>query len=381
MILKIEHYSICNMLNILLLSPTGTGGGIVHWTNIIQSYYEKIRPNDILIKCYYPIVIEKKKVNVGGFIKRISNSITVYSSFINSFKKEIKTNNYEIVHIATSASYGLIRDLLVLSICRWYRIKTVVHFHFGRIPDILKRKNWEYRLLHKVITIADSIIVMDRNSYLALDGNQYNNIHYVPNPLSDKVLSSIKGIGNVSRIPRTIMFAGQILKTKGVFELVDACKSLPDIKLKIYGRYENGIKEQLEILAGEDCKDWMEILGKRPWDEVLYGMMCCDIFVLPSYTEGFPNVIIEAMAAGCAIVATKVGAIPEMLEAEQGKHYGLLVKPRDTEQLKNAIDYMLSNDAFKDECRKNTSSRVSERYNMDKIWQQLTSIWQQCLTI
>ena len=105
-------------------------------------------------------------------------------------------------------------------------------------------------------------------------------------------------------------------------------------------------------------------------------MMCeCDVFVLPTYTEGFPNVILESMACGCAIVTTPVGAIPEMLGEEDGKSYGLMVEPRNVEQLRAAIEKMLSDEEFKAACRENAQQRVNERYNMSSVWQQMVGVW------
>ena len=109
-------------------------------------------------------------------------------------------------------------------------------------------------------------------------------------------------------------------------------------------------------------------------------MMCqCDVFVLPTYTEGFPNVILESMACGCAIVATPVGAIPEMLEEENNNHYGVMVEPRNVEQLKAGIEKMLSDVDFKNECRANVQQRVIERYNIDSVWRQMTGIWKETI--
>ena len=101
----------------------------------------------------------------------------------------------------------------------------------------------------------------------------------------------------------------------------------------------------------------------------------CDLFVLPTYTEGFPNVIIESMACGCAIVTTPVGAIPEMFEEENGNHYGILVAPKSIEELKNGIEKMLDNEMLKQECRLNVKQRVNDRYNIDAVWKQMLSIW------
>ena len=108
-------------------------------------------------------------------------------------------------------------------------------------------------------------------------------------------------------------------------------------------------------------------------------MLSCDIFVLPTYTEGFPNVILESMACGCAIVTTPVGAIPEMLEEENGKQYGILVSPQNVQELKEGIEKMLNNETLKQECRKNVQQRVNERYNIDTVWKQMSKIWEETI--
>ena len=104
-------------------------------------------------------------------------------------------------------------------------------------------------------------------------------------------------------------------------------------------------------------------------------MMSAGVFVLPTYTEGFPNVIIESMACGCPIVTTDVGAIPEMLDIEHGFSYGICVKPKDVEGLKNAVEKMLNDRDYALQCGKNAQLRVQEQYAMSVVWNQLTSIW------
>ena len=62
--------------------------------------------------------------------------------------------------------------------------------------------------------------------------------------------------------------------------------------------------------------------------------------------------MLESMACGCAIVATTVGAIPEMIGEENGRHYGLLVPPRDTEKLREAIGMLLDDNDLRESCRR-----------------------------
>ena len=103
-------------------------------------------------------------------------------------------------------------------------------------------------------------------------------------------------------------------------------------------------------------------------------MMICGIFVLPSYTEGFPNVILESMACGCAIIATTVGAIPELIGEEDGRQNGVLIPPRNADALKKALNQLLNDGKLKDTCRYNVRCKV-KKYNMESIWLNLVDVW------
>ena len=104
-------------------------------------------------------------------------------------------------------------------------------------------------------------------------------------------------------------------------------------------------------------------------------MMTCSVFVLPSHSEGFPNVILESMACGCPIVATPVGAIPEMLAIDREKPCGVCVPIKNVEALQNTIEWLLENPKKAAEMGKNAKERVYEQYTMPKVWEQLAGIW------
>ena len=107
-------------------------------------------------------------------------------------------------------------------------------------------------------------------------------------------------------------------------------------------------------------------------------MKSCAVFTLPSYSEGFPNVIIESMACGCPIVATSVGAIPQMLEDDENGKYGILIEPRNAKELHDAILSLIDNETMKNEMRGNVQTRVRERYNIQAVWNNMISIWESC---
>ena len=230
--------------------------------------------------------------------------------------------------------------------------------------------------MKKVLKLADKVIVLDKMSYDTLAAAGYKNIDKLPNPLSPRVSKIIEDNKSVAQVPRKILFVGHLYRTKGIFELVEACCEIPCISVTIVGQYEEIIKNELiKIADKKSSSNRISFTGNIKMEQVIMEMKSCDLFVLPTYTEGFPNVIIESMACGCAIVTTPVGAIPEMLEEENGKQYGILVAPQNTQALKDGIEAMLNDELLKTECRKNVVQRVNERYNIDAVWHQIIAIW------
>lgn len=362
--------------DVLFVAPfDGIPGGIMIWAEHIYNYYQTISQQDITL---HKLSIGRTyRVQTGQPVSRIINAIKDYITPIRNYTKILKHRICNVVHISSSASLSLLKDLVMVLIAHRYDVKTVVHFHFGRIPDLKNANNWEWKLLKKVISLSDSVIVMTETSYKVLAECGFKNVAMIPNPLAPKVVSYISNHSNYTRIPNTILFVGHVLKTKGIEELVDACGQFENIKLKIIGYATDDMKIALQrkALDGKRKDTWLELYGELPYNEVLEQMLKCDIFVLPTYTEGFPNVILESMACGCAIITTKVGAIPEILREDYRGKYGILIEPKNTKQLIAAINELLYNETIKQQCRQNVKVRVLEKYSMQIIWNKLSEIW------
>lgn len=363
-----------NRLKVLLCSPLDKGavGGISKWTKYIVDY-AKLNNDYIELTQFYP---KTSKQGRTTSVTRVINGIKSYIPLLTELNDILKRERYDVVHLCTSASISLVKDILSIKIAHKFGCKTVVHFHFGRIPQIFNSNNWEQKLLKKVVSMSDKVITMDCASYNTLVFHRNNNVCNVPNPLSPAITELIDANKDILRDRRKIVFAGHVVKTKGIFELIEACKSIDNIKLHIYGHITDKMRESVIQAAGDNSGKWLDIKGEQASDEVIKGMLSAGIFVLPSYTEGFPNVIIESMACGCPIVTTPVGAIPEILDIERGNKYGICVPVQNAEKLCEAIEYMLNNSKFAISCGKNAQNRVKELYTMNIVWDKLLRVWQ-----
>jgi len=366
-------------MRILLCTPyrqdkSVVSGGINIWGKNVLSYYSQ-HNEAVYVE---PISYDRRydvKENTS-FLSRFIYGFRDYSTSIKETKEKIKSNTYNVLHLCSSAQLSLIKDYYILKYARKKGLKTVLHLHFGRIPELFENNNWETFLLKKVAQIANMIVVMDANSYSVLKENGFN-VSYLPNPISPVILDQICSMrGSVSRIVSKVLYVGHVIPSKGVYELVKACGNISDIELHLIGTIDEDVRNELnKITKLNEASDYLKIRGAMPHEQVVQEMLSAGVFVLPSYTEGFPNVILEAMACGCPIVATDVGAIPEMLDIENGNNNGICVKPKDVEGLRGAIQKMLEDHTYAVQCGQNAQRRVNMLYSMPQIWTQLVNVW------
>lgn len=363
-------------MKVLLVSPYSEHlvGGIITWTKYIINYHRE-HDGDVEL-CLLNNENAEQIMGGANLFARLVAGMRNYLPVVRNFKKKVGEERFDVAHICSSASFGLIRDLLVAREARKKGIKTAVHMHFGRIPQILRTKGWERALLIRLLKRIDCAIVMDMASQKALLESGFNNVCYLPNPLSTDVQQLIDKQGNLEREPRKIVFAGHVGEAKGVFELVEACRDIQGVKLELLGKITTeDTKEQLLSLAGGDADQWLSIPGNKPFEEVIKEMLTCNVFALPSYTEGFPNVILESMACGCPIIATPVGAIPEMLDFNGENPCGICVPIKNVDELREAIGYLISDSNKAKYYGENARQRVNEMYVMPKVWGKLLGIW------
>lgn len=290
----------------------------------------------------------------------------------------IKREKPDVIHLASSASLSLFKDDLLVKKARKHQIPIVLHWHFGRIPQLMKQNNWEWKLLLSIIRNSSMSIVIDNSSYKTLLNLGVSNLKYVPNPLAINIEQKARAIdhANKHRQAGRVIFVGHIIRNKGVFELVDACSKIPHIKeLLLIGPYEEQIKTDLMQMAGEDAT-WLKFTGPLSIDEVIGYMRSSPMLILPSYTEGFPMVILEAMAMGCAVIATDVGAIPEMLNIHSDTPCGLCIVPQQTAPLKQAIEELIGNNSAVEMYGQRATKRVLDNYTIAHVFSQYKSVWE-----
>ncbi|MBM4329179.1 MAG: glycosyltransferase family 4 protein [Deltaproteobacteria bacterium] len=150
---------------------------------------------------------------------------------------------------------------------------------------------------------------------------------------------------NGQRTCSRLLFVGSLIPKKGVQDLLAALahSSLSQVSLDVVG--DGFHRSELESISKRlGLVNRVQWLGMRPPDEVAALMRQADILCLPSYTEGKPNVVREAMASGLPVVASRVGGIPEMVKE---RSTALLYEPGNVEDLRKCVSELVNNDELR----------------------------------
>ncbi len=170
--------------------------------------------------------------------------------------------------------------------------------------------------------------------------------------------------------PPHITFVGRLATVKGIPVLLEALawlqSRIPDLQVTLIG--DGPERAELEIKAGElGLTDMVTFAGYRSQTEVADMLQETDLFVLPSFAEGVPVVLMEAMAAKLAVVATQIAGIPELVD--DGVN-GLLVPAGDVDRLAQAILTLLQDENLRAKMGRAGQAKVKDAFNIhhEAVW-------------
>ena len=176
-----------------------------------------------------------------------------------------------------------------------------------------------------------------------------------------------------------IVYVGSLIKRKGVVYLLEAMAQVlqvhPHFRLAIVG---DGVERlALEKIAADlNIENRVTFAGQLPPQQVREWMRRARVFVLPSVEEGLGVVLLEALACGTPIVASRVGGICDVVTPE----VGVLVPPANSDRLAEGIDHLLGDEETWAKMSGSARQRAEEHYCWDRITDQYTSIYESLVT-
>ncbi len=353
---------------LLLLSPLPPpSGGIATWTQAILNS-ALTRDYDIDVVNSAPSGSKTVSGKSRFRLDRVRDSISTL--WIMALR--LLRSSPDIVHVNTSYQWGFLRDGCAIWVASMFRCRTVLHFRGGDFPEFLRTRPKVVRsLVIATLQRADRMIALTESTRVFLSQyERHGATEFVPNFVDLRDFEDIPDRQSRTR-PVEILFVGWIIEAKGVNELLAAAQSIPGAHWTLVGPQSDEFQDRIRpVLA--DLGERVDLVPAMPRAEVIDLYRRSDVFVLPSWREGFPNVVLEAMASGLPVVATTVGAIPN---AVTDGVEGFLVMPKDVGGLTSAVLRLVESRTLRLEMGARARHRVEREFAMDRVIERLGGIY------
>lgn len=325
----------------------------------------------------YKRIKKKEEIINGVYIHRCkywfkaANFMTFWPSLFWKLSKE----KFDVIHSHLFAHPHFVISGLVAEMKRTPHIHTT-HCPWSDAPRSLVGRLGilaSYNIFSRfVLKLTSKIIAITpwENNFIQKYGGEKKKIINLPNGMSNEFFVKVKsndfkkkfGIGDKEKI---VLFFGRLNFTKGPDKFVEIAKEVlkkrKDVFFVIRGPDE-GMKKIVKNKIGNEERILL-LNETRDRKEIIKMYQAADIFVMPSYREGLPLTLFEAMASGLPIVAAPVNGIP--FEVQDSKN-GVLIEYGNNEKFAEKIIELLNNKKLRDKISKNNIEK-SREYNWDKI--------------
>lgn len=351
---------------IVFVSPLPPpAGGIATWTRTLMA---RGLPGG-----FHPSVVDtstRGRAHVfvrGGLGGEIRRAFRVWRDFGRSLRHARPT----LVHANVDAlAPGFLRDALCVLWARLSGIPTVLHYR-GLVSRLAEEPRWSPR--RAVVSWAarrvSANLALNEScaSFLRTLVGDEAAVLQVPNFYDDSAVPDRVPTSRGDAGLRVIFVAG-LTQAKGVLEVIDTARRYPSVDFVLLGRE---YPETEAALAARTTN--VSVRGEVAHDQVIAEMASSHVLLFPTkHGEGFPNAVCEAMALGLAVVATPVGAIPEMIDHAEG---GFLIPP-ETDAIADAIGRLESDDGLRTRMGSHNREKARRLYAYPRVAERLTGIYE-----
>lgn len=173
----------------------------------------------------------------------------------------------------------------------------------------------------------------------------------------------------------TFVFIGRMVKDKGINELIESFNKITkvreDVRLLLLGKFEDELDPVLpttkEIINNNKLIDFVGYqTDVRPY------LVASDVLILPSYREGFPNVVLQAGAMGIPCIVTDINGCNEAIINGEN---GIIIPKQDSNALYEAMDHLINNKELYNKMAQNARPLISSRYDQKDLWNALLEMY------
>lgn len=304
----------------------------------------------------------------AGAIRKLATALTAWFSLL----RMLVCGNIALVHIHMSSRASTWRKFMFVLLANSFSTPYLIHMHGGNYVDFYNKECGSHGriLVRWMLNRAANVIVLsaswqDQIQRIAPDARTLVIHNFVPLPPKAALAAATH-----SNPPAVLLFLGRLTREKGAFDLVQAAAQLSfDFRLILGGG--DAPAHLVSLVNSLGIKDKILFPGWISGNDKERVLSAATIFVLPSHFEGVPVAILEAMAWGVPIVATRVGGIPEVVGAEEG----ILVPAGDIDELAVALNELLANPTTRAAMGKAARLRVATNYSRDAVIPLIDQLW------
>ncbi len=310
---------------------------------------------------------------VGNPVQKVCFTIKGFLKIFRVFRME----KVDITHVHMSERGSVYRKGLVMRYARKHGSRILLHMHGAEFEDWYRGLNAKrQQQVRSIVDSADEIIILGEYWQNFISGlvRDPHKIRVVPNAVS------IPKERLYSPDSRRLLFLGAVSMRKGIYDLLDAMQQIspelsPEWKLDIYGPNVMGnVEDEIEK---RDLSSRVFYRGWLPPGDRAEVLSHTAVNILPSYHEGLPMTIMEAMAAGIPSIATNVAAIPEAVNDDNG----ILLQPGDTRALGQSILTLCNHHEMRLQKSENSYRTAVEKFSLEKHLCRIANIYRELLDL
>ena len=271
----------------------------------------------------------------------------------------------DLVYIHSSAHTSFYRKSLFLLLARLSGKKVILHIHPSGFYDFYAGLSGLARSYATFVLgrVATFVVLAEEMKYKLSSHFPHTPIHVLRNAINIQAMADRSGI---QRRSDELLYLGWYIRAKGVYELVDAVELLTKRGIALHLNFY-GTKEVAQLTEYVQAKDLMTAITVNGWigeEEKLQALYGSAMLILPSHSEGIPNVILEAMATRTPIVATFVGGMKEILRDGENAVTVAVNNPAD---LSEKILLLLQDEALRIRIAENAYQEAAGVYDVPLI--------------
>lgn len=293
------------------------------------------------------------------------------------FVKQVWIVRPQAVLLFTSKGASLAEKGTMAWVARFLGVPSLIFPRGGGLMVDAKRNKWQSFWIRSALRGADFFLCQGPawQRFASEEiGFAPDRVILVPNWTASSDLLKIghDRVPKDSRNDLRLLFVGWLEKEKGIFDLLEACAHLArpqKFRLTIAGRGKAEDEARKYVLE-HGLSETVDFAGWVEGGALLNLYQESDVFVLPSWSEGLPNAMIESMAAGLAVIVSSVGNIPDVIRDEQE---ALLVPAKDVNALTSAIQRVITSSELRCDLSKRGHDFAAANYAVEPAVQRLSN--------